>query len=151
MSSSLFAFLHHLAAFTLFAALFTQLVLMKHEIDAPLARSLLRIDAIYGVAAVALILFGAVRVHFTEKGTAYYFHSATFIAKIALFIAIGLISIYPTRCFAAWRRDLKAGRAPVLEPAVRGKIRGAIHLELALLALVILCAVLMARGIGYFG
>jgi putative membrane protein len=100
---------------------------------------------------MALIVFGAVRVHFTEKGTAYYFHNATFIAKIILFVAIGLISIYPTRRFAAWRRELKAGRAPVLEAAVRGKIRTAIHLELALLALVILCAVLMARGVGYFG
>jgi putative membrane protein len=151
MSSAAFAFLHHLAAFVVFAALFTELILIKHVLDAPLARSLLRVDAIYGMSAMALIVFGLVRVHFTEKGAAYYLHNGAFIAKMVLFVVIGLISIYPTRRFIAWRRELKEGRIPVLEPAVRGRIRRLVHLELTLLLLVILCAVLMARGIGYFG
>jgi putative membrane protein len=151
MSPALFAFLHHIAAFALFGALFAELMLIKQEINAAIARSLLRADAIYGMSAMALIVFGLVRVHFTEKGAAYYLHSAPFIAKIALFVAIGLISIYPTRRFMAWRRELKAGASPSMEPQVQAKTRRIIHLELALLSLVILCAVLMARGFGYFG
>lgn len=149
--SSLFAFLHHLAAFVLFGSLFAELMLVKQETNAAIARTLLRLDAIYGASAVALIVFGLVRVHFTEKGAAFYLHSGAFIAKMVLFLAVGLISIYPTRRFMAWRRELKAGVTPTLDSATQGKLRQVIHLELALLGFVILCAVLMARGIGYFG
>ena len=148
--SSLFAFLHHIAAFALVAALFAESILIRHPLDAGVARSLLRVDAMYGVSAMALIVFGLVRVHFTEKGAAYYLHSATFIAKIALFVAIGLISIYPTRRFIAWRRELKSGATPSIDIHTQAKIRRSIHVELGLMSLVILCAVLMARGVGYY-
>ena len=151
MSSALFAFLHHVAAFVVFAALFAELVLIENVFDGALARALARVDAMYGLAALALILCGAVRVHFTEKGVAFYLHNAAFIMKIALFVAIGLLSIYPTRRFIAWRRELQAGRTPVLDAPVRSKIRSRVHLELGLFLLAALCAVLMARGIGQFG
>lgn len=151
MSSALFAFLHHVAAFAVVGALFAELILIKHPIDAAIARSLLRVDAIYGVSAMALIAFGLVRVHFTEKGAEYYLHSGPFIAKIALFVAVGLISVHPTRRFIAWRRELKTGNAPSLDVHAQAKLRRHIHLELGLLLLVVLCAVLMARGVGYFG
>jgi putative membrane protein len=151
MTASLFAFLHHTAAFLVFGTLFTELVMMKNELTASVARSLLRVDAIYGISASLLIVVGLVRVYFTEKGATYYLHSGTFIAKIVLFVLIGLISIYPTRRFIAWRRDLREGRVPTLDDAVCKKIRRAVHLELTLLLGVILCATLMARGIGYFG
>jgi putative membrane protein len=151
MIASLFAFLHHTAAFLVFGTLFAELVMMKNELTASVARSLLRIDAIYGVSASLLIVVGLVRVYFTEKGATYYLHSGTFIAKIVLFVLIGLISIYPTRRFIAWRRDLREGRVPTLDDAIRTRVRRAVHLELTLLLGVILCATLMARGVGYFG
>jgi putative membrane protein len=150
-ASVVFAFLHHLAAFVIFGALFAELILLKREIDAPTVRSLARIDAMYGIAAMALIVFGAVRVHFTEKGAAFYLHNAAFIAKIALFVVIGLLSIYPTRRFMAWRRELGAGRPLTEDAAVGAKLRSRVHLELGLFLIVILCAVLMARGIAQFG
>lgn len=151
MTAAVFAFLHHAAAFLVFGALFAELSMVKGELSPTTARSLLRVDAIYGISAGVLVAVGLVRVYFTEKGAAYYLHSATFIAKIVLFVVIGLISIYPTRRFMAWRRELREGRAPSLDDAGRATIRRIVHLELALLLAVILCAVLMARGIGYFG
>jgi putative membrane protein len=151
MSSAIFAFLHHIAAFTVFGALFAELMLIRQRIDASVARTLLRVDALYGASAVAIIVFGLVRVHFTEKGAAYYLHSGTFIAKMVLFVVIGLLSIGPTRRFFAWRRELAAGNTLTVEPAIQAKLRQVVHIELALLGLVILCAVLMARGFGYFG
>jgi putative membrane protein len=150
MTSAIFAFLHHVAVFLVFGALFVELILLKQTFDASTARTLLRIDAMYGLAAMALIVFGAVRVHFTEKGAVFYLHNAAFILKIALFVAIGLLSIYPTRRFIAWRRELRAERTPVVEDAERSKLRARVHLELGLFMLVTLCAVLMARGIGQF-
>src|ERR1043166_9660331 len=97
MMPALFAFLHHIAAFVVFSTLFTELMLTRNEITANIARSLLRVDAIYGVSAGALVAFGLVRVYATEKGAAYYLHSGTFIAKMLLFVAVRLLSIYPTR------------------------------------------------------
>lgn len=103
MTAALLAFLHHGAAFVIFGVLTAELLLLKGEITPASARSLLRIDAAYGMSAMTLIVVGFVRVFYTEKGAAYYFHSASFIAKIALFATVGLLSIYPTRQFLSWR------------------------------------------------
>lgn len=151
MTPALFAFLHHAAAFVLFASLFAELMLLRQTLTVPIAQSLLRVDAIYGVSAMVLIVVGLVRVYFTEKGADYYLHSATFIAKIALFVVIGLISIKPTRAFVAWRRTLKAGGTLSIDDSQRLALRRVVHMELGLLMIVILCAALMARGIGYIG
>lgn len=149
MSSALLAFLHHLAAFVVFAALMVELVLIKPQLTLDTARAVLRMDAVYGAAATVLLVVGFLRVYYTEKGAFYYFHSAAFITKITLFAIVGLLSIYPTVQFMAWRKSLKARHVPVLEDGRRRNIRLVIHLELTLLAVIMLCAVLMARGLGY--
>jgi putative membrane protein len=149
--SALFAFLHHAAAFVLFGALFAELCLLRQAITASIARTLLRVDAIYGISAGLLVVVGLIRVYYTEKGSTYYLHSGTFIAKIVLFVIIGLISIYPTRTFMGWRRVLSANGVPALDDVQRSSLKRIIHLELALLLVLILCAALMARGIGYLG
>lgn len=151
MTPALFAFLHHAAAFVLFASLFAELILLRQTLTVPIAQSLIRLDAIYGFSALSIIVLGLVRVYFTEKGAAYYLHSGTFIAKIVLFVIIGLISIKPTRAFIAWRRTLKAGGAVSFDEPQRLALRRIVHMELGLLMILILCAALMARGIGYIG
>jgi len=151
MPSALLAFVHHLAAFVIFAVLAVELVLMKGELTLTSARSVLRMDAAYGIAATVLLIVGFLRVFYTEKGAAYYFHSGTFIAKIALFLAVGLLSIYPTVQFMSWRKALRQQQVPAIADDKRRSIRLVIHVELTLLAVIILCAALMARGIGYMG
>lgn len=143
------AFLHHAAAFLLVAVVTVELVLMR-ELTLTTARSLVRMDAVYGVAALVILTVGFLRVFYTEKGSAYYFHSAPFIAKITLFAAVGLLSIYPTRQFLSWRKSLKDNRVPAIDDGTRRKIRLVLHIELTLLFLMMLCAAMMARGIGVF-
>lgn len=149
--ASLLAFLHHAAAFIVFGALMVELVLTKGELTLSGARSILRMDAAYGVSATVLLVVGFIRVYHTEKGADYYWHSAPFIAKISLFAVVGLISIYPTVRFLKWRSDLRQQRIPVLDDRQRRTIRTIIHVELTLLLLIMLCAALMARGIGFIG
>jgi len=149
--SALFAFLHHLAAFTLVGALAIEFALIRGELTLGNARTLLRVDAVFGLAAGVLLVVGFLRVFYFEKGAAYYFHSIPFIAKLSLFAAIGLLSIYPTRQFLAWRPALRQGNAPVVDPGRLRTLRRVIHWELALGVVLILCAALMARGIGYVG
>jgi putative membrane protein len=124
---------------------------LRQAITASVARSLLRLDAIYGISAGLLVVVGLIRVYYTEKGSTYYLHSGTFIAKIVLFAIIGLISIYPTRTFMGWRRVLNANGVPTLDDVQRSSLKRVIHVELTLLIVLILCAALMARGIGYLG
>ncbi|HEY8518761.1 MAG TPA: DUF2214 family protein [Gammaproteobacteria bacterium] len=142
------AFLHHAAAFLIAAVLTVEMVLMRHELNVGTARTILRMDAIYGAAAAVLLVVGFLRVFYTEKVPAYYFQNGAFIGKIALFVVVGLLSIYPTVQFLKWRKAVRQNQAPTLDPAVRAKIRMILHLELALLLVIILLAVMMARGVG---
>ena len=149
--SSLFAFVHHLAAFALVATLVLEFVLVKGELDARGARRLRVTDMLFGVCSGVVLVVGLLRVFYFEKGAAYYFHSAPFIAKLSLFLAVGLLSIYPTMVFASWGKLLKQGQLPVLAGAQRRRLRAVMHAELTGVVLIILCAVLMARGVGTFG
>jgi len=141
--SALFAFLHHVAAFALVAALAVEFVLIKGELNATTARKLARVDMIFGISSGVLLVVGLLRVFYFEKGAAYYFHSGTFIAKLALFALLGLLSIYPTVKFISWRKGIDPSSVPA--------IRRIIHLELVGVVLILLFAALMADGIGYLG
>ena len=145
------AFLHHVAAFVIVGVLTAELVLLGGELTQTSARSLLRVDAAYGIAAAVLLIVGFYRVLYTEKGAAYYFHSIPFLVKISLFLIVGLISIYPTLQYLGWRGALRAGKAPVLEAPVRRRLRMLVHVELTLLFVIMLCAAMMSRGIGFVG
>jgi len=151
MNSALLAFLHHAAAFVLFGALVAELVLTKGELTLTSARSVLRMDAAYGISAGLLLIIGFLRVFYTEKGAAYYFGSAPFLVKITLFAIAGILSIGPTRQFLAWRKTVRQEQIPVFDEAKRRSVRRAIHIQLTLLLGIMLCAALMARGIGFVG
>jgi putative membrane protein len=145
------AFLHHLAAFLVFATLMLELVLLRNELTLSSARSIVRMDLVYGIAATVLLAVGFVRVFHTEKGSAYYFDSGSFLLKLTLFVIVGLLSIYPTLQFMRWRKSLREGRVPQLDDGMRRKIRMLIHVELTLIAAIILLAIMMARGLWFLG
>jgi putative membrane protein len=147
----LFAFLHHVAAFALVAALAVELVLIRGELDAATMRRLVRVDAVVGLSAGAVLLVGLARVFWLEKGAAYYFHSWPFIGKLAMFTLVALLSIHPTVTFIKWARELKQGRTPVVDAGAQRKLRRLIHAELGGVVLILLFAAMMARGIGFFG
>jgi putative membrane protein len=145
------AFIHHAAAFLVVATLMVELVLLKGDLTPANARSVLRMDRVYGIAAAVLLVVGFVRVFHTEKGSAYYFASGPFLVKLTLFIVVGLLSIYPTIKFLGWRKALREGRVPDFDLGTRRKVRMLVHLELTLLFIIMLMAVMMARGIWFLG
>jgi putative membrane protein len=49
------------------------------------------------------------------------------------------------------RKSLRQNQAPAFDAAKLHTIRRIVHIELALLFVIILCAALMARGIGFIG
>jgi putative membrane protein len=146
--TSLFAFLHHIAAFTLFAALVVELILIREVLTVGTARRLQVADMVFGISAGVLIVVGLLRVFYFEKGAYYYFHTWTFIAKLALFLIIGLVSIVPTLEFLSWRKAVKQGQAPSVSPDKVRALRSIMHWELAGVVAIILMAALMAKGVG---
>jgi len=91
--STLFAFLHHLCAFTLVAAVAIEFTLIRQELTLASARRLQVTDLVLGIAAGFLLAIGLVRVFYLEKGPEYYWHSHAFLTKLGLFIIIGLLSL----------------------------------------------------------
>jgi putative membrane protein len=149
--SAVFAFLHHLAAFALVGALAAEFALIRGELDARTALRILIADAIYGASAGMVVVVGLLRVFFFEKGAAYYLHSVPFLLKFTLVVAAGSISIYPTIVFMSWRKAIKRGEAPAVDERKRRLLQQIIHFEFMIVAGILLCAALMARGVGYFG
>lgn len=148
MGAAIFAFLHHVSAFVLFAALVVEFVLIRGTLTLESARKIQRADMIFGIASGVLLLVGLARVFHFEKGATYYFHTWTFIAKIALFVIVGLISIVPTREFLRWGKSLRAGEVPQVSAEKMKSIRSIIHYEMLGVVLILLFAALMAKGIG---
>jgi putative membrane protein len=144
--STLFAFLHHLCAFTLVAALAIEFTLIKQELTLASARRLQVTDLVLGLAAGALLVIGLLRVFFFEKGAAYYWHSHAFLTKFSLFVIVGLLSIIPTMEFLSWRGAIRAGKVPVWEVSRRKRVTMVVHAELAAVVIILLCAAIMARG-----
>jgi putative membrane protein len=146
--SAAFAFFHHVAAFTLVAAVAIEFVRIRDPLTLQRARRLQVVDAILGVSAGVILAVGLLRVFYFEKGAAYYFHNHAFLAKLALFVIVALLSIYPTMVFLSWGKALRRGELPVLSAQQARRLRSLIHWELAGIVLLVLCAALMARGIG---
>src|SRR3981189_3558915 len=100
-----FAFLHHLAAFTLVAALGVEFILIRGELNLGSARKLRLVDMIFGMASGVVGVVGLLRVFYFDKGASSSYPTAPFIAKLSLFAVVGLLSIYPTVEFASWGKS----------------------------------------------
>jgi putative membrane protein len=144
--STLFAFLHHLCAFTLVSAVAIEFTLIRGELTLATARRLQVTDMVLGMAAGALFLIGLARVFLFEKGADYYFHSHAFMTKFSVFIAVGLLSIIPTIEFLSWREPLDEGRLPTVSAKKLRLVTAVIHGELFAIVIILLCAAIMARG-----
>jgi putative membrane protein len=148
LAAALIAFGHFLAFFALTAALVLEVALLGASMSVETARRIRRADRAAGLAAVAVLVFGLLRVFQFEKGSEYYFSNTFFLLKLALFVAAFLISLYPTRTFLRWNSELAQGVAPDLDAATVRRLKSVIHWELVLIGGILLCASLMARGFG---
>jgi putative membrane protein len=142
------AWLHFVFAFILVGAIAAEAFILRLPVDGAVARLLLRVDLFYAISAAGLILAGVARVIWGAKGWDYYQHQPFFWAKMAAFAAIGLISIAPTRRFIGWTKAAAADPAFAVAEAEAKKVRRLVVLETHLVALLLLFAALMARGIG---
>jgi putative membrane protein len=144
--ATLFAFLHHLAAFTLVSALAVEFVLIRHELTHANAIRLLVADAVLGASATVLLVIGLLRVFYFEKGAAYYFSSHAFLTKFSVFILVAVLSAVPTIEFLSWRKAVRAGQAPSVSDRKLKTVRSILHVELIGIVVILAAAAIMAKG-----
>ena len=142
------AYLHFFSMLALSALLVSELVLCSRELQPPHVRALARIDVLYLGAAALALATGIARLLMAHKPSSFYFMNPVFYIKMALFLAIALISVMPTLQFIRWNRALKTGEGRILRDNDILTARRYILLELLLFTCIPLAAVLMARGIG---
>jgi putative membrane protein len=142
------AWLHFVFAFLLIGAIVAELFILRLPVDGRVARLLLRVDMFVGISAVLLILAGVSRVIWGAKVWVYYQAQPFFWAKMAMFAAIGLISIIPTRAFIRWVKAIAADANFTPPEAEVKRARRMVMIEAHLVTLLLLFASLLARGIG---
>ena len=145
--NSLMATLHHLSAFTLTACLVYEFIAFSKALTVEEARRIQRVDLWYGISAGLLVAVGLLRVFYFEKGAAFYAANFMFWIKMALFVIVGLLSIYPTICYIKWNPTLAENRSPEILDAEYKNIRLLLSLEIMGLALILFAAPAMARAI----
>jgi putative membrane protein len=137
------AICHHLLIFGVFGVVCAELVTVRPGMTAADAARMAAVDIWYGVFAGLVVVVGFSRAIFAAKGWDYYSHNLAFWAKIATFIAIGLLSVPPTLAYLRWK---KAGVAP--GDADAQGIRRWLLAEFLLFAPLLAFAAAMARGYG---
>lgn len=148
VTTALMAFLHHLMAFTLTACLVYEFVAFRRGMTIEEARRIQRVDLAYGISAGLLLVVGLLRVFLFEKGVNFYIHSPFFWVKMAAFAIVGLLSIDPTIRYIRWNRTIREDRAPEISETEYKRTRLLLWLEIAGIAIILLAAPMMARGIG---
>lgn len=145
---ALLAYLHYISIFTLIVFLTAEAVVLRPDTTPEIRKRLARYDAVFGFAALAVLITGLLRVFYGAKGYAFYVHNPVFHVKVGLFILVGLMSIVPTINILRWKKQGKTLPDFVPTPSEIAKTRRWVMVESHLIIFIPLAAVLMARGIG---
>jgi len=140
-------YIHFVSIFVIVSTLVSEHLLLKKEMTRAELGRLARIDAVYGFAALSLLAAGlTLWLTGIGKPTVFYSKNWVFHTKLTLFIAVGLLSVYPTIFFL---RNRKGNHNEMVNiPQV---IFWLLRFELLLLFIIPLLAGLMARGVGFYG
>jgi putative membrane protein len=124
---------------------FYQHLTFKFWLSVDTARRIARVDAVYGIAAQAVLGVGLSRIGY-EKGWVYYSHNSYFWIKMGAFATVALLSVYPTITFLGWRKNLREHTLPAMEIPQVKRITWLLRLQLLGLLVVLWAAAMMAKG-----
>ncbi len=146
--SALVAYVHYISFMLCFAALAFERKLLKVDPTRSEAITMVVIDVVYGLAGLALLVSGILRVLYFGQGSDFYTQNPLFWWKVGLFIFVGLLSLYPTITYILWAIPLAKDQLPQVNSNLVGRLRLVINIELAGFISIPLLATLMSRGIG---
>jgi putative membrane protein len=147
VTSAVVAALHYLALALGLPSVFMRGRALKGPLDREGLRRLFAADTVWGVAALLWVVTGLLRAFGgLEKGSAFYMASRLFWLKLALFLLVVVLEVWPMITFIRWRRAMGAGRLP--DTSAARALFHLNHVELALVVAIVFIASFMARGFG---
>ena len=146
--SALVAYIHYLGIILCFGALIFERIILKINLSKNETISIIIADAIYGIAGLAILITGILRVKYYGQGGDFYTSNPIFWLKVTLYIIVGLISLYPTITYILWAIPLSKNKLPVISENLVKRFKLIIMTELVGFAVIPFFATLMSRGIG---
>lgn len=138
-------YLHFIGIFLIVGTLVSEHLLLKPAHSRGELGRLSRIDAIYGLGAVIVLVAGLIMWFGLGKPSEFYTKNWVFHLKVTLFTIVGILSIWPTVYFI---KNRKGEPKKMIETPKYLKM--IVRIELLLITIIPLLAVLMALGIGRF-
>ena len=142
------AYIHYLGIILCSGALMFERIILKQNLSKNETISIILADVIYGIAGLAILITGILRVKYYGQGGDYYTGNPIFWIKVSLYIIVGLISLYPTTTYILWAIPLSKNKLPVISENLVKRFRLIIMSELVGFAVIPFFATLMSRGIG---
>ena len=145
-SSAFVAALHYLALAIGLPAVFLRGRALKGVLDDAGLRRLFAADSAWGAAAALWVATGLLRAFGgLEKGSSFYLQSPLFYVKMALFLAVVALEVWPMITFIAWRKGHRRGAR--LDTSQAPALFRVTHIQLALTVVMVFVASAMARGL----
>lgn len=142
------AYVHYLSFMLCFGALVLERRLIKADPNRQEATLMVITDVVYGMAALALLVSGILRVLYFGQGSDFYTENPLFWWKVGLYLAVGALSLYPTVTYITWAFPLRKGELPKVSQQLANRLAWILNVELVGFAALPLMATLMARGVG---
>jgi putative membrane protein len=145
VSAAVVSALHVLALAIGLPAIFFRGRALRGRLDAAGLGRLFAADSVWGVAAALWLATGLLRAFGgLEKGSAFYLQSRLFWVKMALFVLVVALEVWPMITFIKWRAAQRRGAVPDISSARTFYVIS--HAEMALVVAIVFVAAFMARG-----
>ena len=110
--SALVAYVHYLGIILCFGSLLFERLTLKVGLNRNETISMIIADVVYGLAGVAILVTGILRVKYFGQGGDFYTGNPVFWIKVSLYIIVGLLSLYPTTTYILWAIPLSKNKLP---------------------------------------
>jgi len=145
---AILAYLHILAILSMVVFISSEAAICRSEwMNARVVERLVRVDLIYGIAAVLVLASGLARTYWGYKGGGWYWTNWLLHLKLGMFVVVALMSIKPTLMYRRWRRELNATGALPDDAQIRDA-RKWVMIQAHIIAIIPVAAVFLARGFG---
>lgn len=149
LSSALIAFVHLLGVILVPSVVVRAFALRRAAEGESAMAWALRADNVWGLSALILLPTGLYRVFGPGKGLDFYLHNPFFHAKLTLFALVFLLEIWPMVQLIRHRIADRSEPKP-LDATLARRFSQISAVQAGLLLGILLCAVMMSRGVGQF-
>ena len=140
------ACIHLLALLTMVVFLSSEAALCRAEwLNAAVVERLARLDIVFRIAVVAVVVTGLARLFLGSKGITWYVSQPLFHLKMTLFVIGAALSFKPTAVFRRWLRQLRDNGALPAAAEVQST-RKWVMWQAHLIPVIAAVAVFYARG-----